>query len=88
MNPNYPSGVTSNEQTIDGYASQNYHSKSSTPRVAIIGTEASGNSGSSLFNEALSIMQSHDTEIEFIATNLDIPNHINYPPQDGFFFDP
>ena len=88
MNSNYPSGVTSNEQTIDGYASQNYHSKSSTPRVAIIGTEASGNSGTSLFNEALRIMQSHDTEIEFIATNLDIPNHINYPPQDGFFFDP
>ncbi|MBR97920.1 MAG: hypothetical protein CL887_05445 [Dehalococcoidia bacterium] len=87
MNSNYPSGVTLNEQTIEGYATENYHSRSVIPRIALVCTNASVKPNADLFSEALKTLTSYVNEIAYIATNVDIPDHISYPPEGGFFFD-
>ena len=85
MNSNYPSGVTLNEQTIEGYATENYHSRSVMPRIALVCTNASVKPNADLFTEALKTLTSYVNEIAYIATNVDIPDHISYPPEGGFF---
>ena len=89
----YPLGVTGNENTIEGIASDNYHFGDDVNgvKIAVIGGLSGTRDCQEVYQEGLTVLFTLPDDISFIASDLTSSSSPvrdqTFPPESGFFFD-
>ena len=89
----YPLGVTGNENTIEGIASDNYHFGDDVNgvKIAVIGGLSGTQDCQEVYQEGLTVLFTLPDDISFIASDLTSSSSPvrdqTFPPESGFFFD-
>jgi len=89
----YPLGVTGNENTIEGIASDNYHFGDDVNgvKIAVIGGLSGTQDCQKVYQEGLTVLFTLPDDIAFIASDLTSSSSPvrdqTFPPENGFFFD-
>ena len=88
---NYPFGITSNEETLNGLVCGDFQTTDGVYRIALISGLSGKINSQEAHKEALNVLLKASEELSFIAVDLSGVSvrlaGFPYPANDGYFFD-